>query len=183
VHACVDLTSDKNHCGSCPKACTAIATCTSSQCVATYGSYAQLPNNNLMLLPNAYGGIRVFVDTNVTVQKVGINLFTFDGSPSAYIAIYQEDASGVLHLKVSYGPTSITAGRNEFNVAPTALPSGSYWIMVSYSNTARPYSATSGNSRLGASSTATFSAPVDPFPSNASSSFSGDLNYYFIAVQ
>jgi hypothetical protein len=182
VNACVDLTSDKNHCSSCTKACTPVASCTSSQCIATYGSYGPLPNNNFSLLPNNYTGISTFVDTTITVQKIGINIFTFSGSPSAYIGIYQQDASGVLHLKLPYGPTSIVAGRNEFSVAPTVLTSGTYWIVAAYNNQVRPYTDTGTLSIYGSSST--FAAPPDPFPTNASGAATGTgYNYYFIAAQ
>jgi hypothetical protein len=182
VNSCVDLTSDKNHCGSCAKACTAVASCTSSQCIGTYGTSYQLPNNNVTLLPNNYTGNSVYVDTTITVQKIGINLFTFTGSPSAYIAIYQADASGVLHLKLSYGPTSIVAGRNEFSVPPTVLTSGTYWLVAAYSNQVRPYTDTGGITIYGPSSS--FAAPPDPFPTNANSSGTGNLyNYYFIGAQ
>jgi hypothetical protein len=183
VNSCVNLTSDKNHCGACAKACTAVASCTSSQCIGTYGTYYQLPNNNIDLLPNNYSGISVFVDTTITVQKIGMNLFTFTGSPSAYMAIYQADGSGVLHLKLSYGPTSIVAGRNEFSVAPTVLTSGTYWLVVAYSNQVRPYSDTGGAITIYGSESS-FTAPPDPFPTNSNSSGSGNnLNYYFIGTQ
>jgi hypothetical protein len=183
VNACVDLTTDRNHCGTCAKACTAVATCTSSKCIGTYGTYAQLPNNNFTFLPNNYNGISVYVDTSITVQKLGMNIFTFTGTPSAYMAIYQADASGVLHLKLSYGPTSITAGRNEFTVAPTVLTSGTYWLVAAFSNQVRPYVDSGGAITIYGSSSS-FAAPPDPFPTNTSGSSSGNnINYYFIGAQ
>jgi hypothetical protein len=179
----VNTTGDPNNCGTCNKVCSGGATCTSSQCIISYGFSSQF-TDTLTLIPTYLNGVEINVPTPITVQKLGVIVNGAAGQ--VILALYKADAAGTLNLVARTAAVTVTGGRNEIPVTTPVQIIGNtaYWVFAEFSSMVSIYRNGAANMTRRLSTTVTFGGVPDPYPLNASSAtMSNPINYYVVGAQ
>jgi hypothetical protein len=174
--ACVDITSDPAHCGSC--APTTCDQCRSGVCYRVYGNYAPFSSSNTHLTGYLLGW-KFPVAAAGVLRKVGI--IVASGSSTVQIALYADTGANYPGRLVMSTTATVTSGRNEITVS-TELAAGDYWLMVVYAT------GTAIQGDVGGTANVTIryidftegETLPDPFPSTSTSYQSFAKNYYLL---